>query len=224
MDIEGMGEKLGVMLIENGLVKDVADLYYLKKEDLLGLERMAEKSVSNLLEAIERSKNRPLARVLVALGIGHVGFEVAELLARHFRAIDALMDATEHDLTAIPAIGPKIASSVVSYLRTDANGRLIEKLRSAGVRLEDETEPEVAAQPLTGLRFVVTGRLRDFSRSQIESRIKELGGLAVVQDPATADTEVMPRAALHATKVDHVLSLAQIGPALCRLYDGNSSS
>ena len=176
MDIEGMGGKLGVMLINQGLVKDVADLYYLKKEDVLQMERMAEKSVSNLLEAIEQSKNQPLSRLVVALGIGHVGSEVAELLARRFRTADSLMDASEEDLTVIPTIGPKIADSVVAYFRNETNRKVIEKLRSAGVRLEDEPRAETQEQHLTGLRFVVTGRLQNFSRSQIEDRIKQLGG------------------------------------------------
>ena len=176
MDIDGMGTRQGAMLIEQCLVKDVADLYYLKKEDLLSLERMAEKSVSNLLEAIERSKDRPLSRVLVALGIIGVGSEVADLIARHFTSIDALMQATEEQLTAIPSIGPKIAASVVAYFNNDPNGRVVEKLRGAGVRLESEAVGETAGQTLAGLRFVVTGRMKNFSRSQIEDRIKELGG------------------------------------------------
>ena len=176
MDIEGMGSKLGITLINHGLVQDVADVYYLEREDLLNLERMADKSASNLIEAIERSKSRPLARLLAGLGIGHVGSEVAELLSRHFRAMDALMAATEEDLTAIPAIGPKIAASVVAYFRSESNRRVIDKLREAGVTLEDEARAEPAEQPLAGLRFVVTGRLRESSRSQIEGRIKELGG------------------------------------------------
>ena len=176
MDIEGMGGKLGMALINQGLVKDVADLYYLDKEDLLKMERMAEKSVSNLLEAIDRSEDRPLARVLVALGIGHVGSEVAELLARHFNTVDALMNTTEEELSAIPSIGPKIAASVVAYFANEANRTVIEKLRRAGVRLADEPREEAGAQPMAGLRFVVTGRLQSFSRSEIQGKIKELGG------------------------------------------------
>ena len=178
MDIEGMGRKLGILLIDQGLVKDVADLYYLRQEDLLALDRMGEKSVSNLLEAIELSKGQPLARVLEALGISHVGSEVAELLARHYRSMDALMEATEDDLTAIPTIGPKIAAGVVAYMGNESNGNIIEKLRSAGVSLEDgaATDSEPALQLLPGMRFVVTGRLENFSRSGIEGRIKELGG------------------------------------------------
>jgi DNA ligase (NAD+) len=176
MDIEGLGIKQTALLLERGLIGDVADLYYLKKEDLLELERMADQSVFNLLTAIEASKDRPLSRVLVALGVGHVGSEVAELLARRFRTINALMAAVEDDLTAIPSIGPKIADTVVAYFESESNRRVIEKLRQAGVRLEDEAGPEPEDQLLAGLRFVVTGRLQGFSRSQIEVRIKELGG------------------------------------------------
>ena len=176
MDIEGMGWKLGAALIESGLVKDVADLYYLRAEQLLELDRMAEKSVSNLLAAVDASRDRPLARVLTALGIGHVGGEVAELLARHFRSIDALSAATDEDLTAIDGIGPKIADSLVSYFANEGNRAVIDKLRNAGVRLEDEPAEELGTKPLEGLTFVVTGRLSGFSRSEIGARIKELGG------------------------------------------------
>ena len=176
MDIEGMGGKLGIMLINEGLVHDVADLYYLHKDRLLGLERMAEKSASNLLAAIESSKDRPLSRLLVALGIGHVGSEVAELLARHFRSMDTLTEATEEDLTAIPSIGPKIAASVVAYLRNPSNLDVIQRLRRAGVRLQDEPGGQPTGQSLAGLRFVVTGRLAGFSRSEMEAHIKGLGG------------------------------------------------
>ena len=176
MDIEGLGIKQTATLLEQGLIEDVADLYYLKEDELLNLERMAETSVSNLLAAIESSKERPLSRVLVALGIGHVGSEAADLLARRFRTIDALMAATEDDLSTIPSIGPKIAEAVVAYFRNESNGKVVEKLRKAGVRLEDEARPEPAEQILAGMRFVVTGRLQSFSRSQIEGRIKELGG------------------------------------------------
>ena len=176
MDIEGMGIKQTVVLLEQGLIHDAADLYGLKSDDLLELERMGEKSVSNLLDAIESSKERPLARVLVALGIGHVGSEVAELLARHFGSLDALMAAGEEELTAIASIGPKIAATVVAYFANHSNRRLVGKLRGAGVTLQDEDRPEPARQTLVGLRFVVTGRLEGFSRSQIEDAIKDAGG------------------------------------------------
>jgi DNA ligase (NAD+) len=176
MDIEGLGVKQAAMLLERGLISDVSDLYYLKQEGLLELERMADKSVSNLLAAIEKSKDRPLSRVLVALGISHVGAEVAELLARRFNNIDALMAAGEEELTAIPSIGPKIGSTVVAYFRNESNRQVIGKLRAAGVRLEDEIQHEPTERTLAGMRLVVTGRLKSFSRSQIEDKIKELGG------------------------------------------------
>ncbi len=179
MDIEGMGWKLGLALIEGGLVVDVADLYFLKEkeEEVLAMDRMAEKSVANLLEAIERSKDAGMARVLVALGIDHVGSEVAELLTRRMRSMDVLMAAPTEELTAIPGIGPKITESVVRYFRDGENLRVVEKLRRRGVRMAEEHEQGPAEQPLDGLRFVVTGRLRSFSRSQIEDKIKELGGV-----------------------------------------------
>ena len=176
MDIEGMGGKTGISLIEQGLVSDVADIYKLEAERLVAIDRMGEKSVSNLLAAIDASRDRPLARLLVALGIDHVGYEVADLLARRFYSIDALSDATEDDLTAIPSIGPKIAESVAAYFSTESNRAVIRKLRDAGVRLEDEPREAPASQALEGLRFVVTGRLQRFSRAQIEARIKDLGG------------------------------------------------
>ena len=176
MDIEGMGGKTGISLIEQGLVSDVADVYYLDAERLVAIDRMGEKSVSNLLAAIDASRDRPLARLLVALGIDHVGSEVADLLARRFYSIDALSEATEDDLTAIPSIGPKIAEAVVAYFGNESNRAVLEKLRSAGVRLEDEPREAPASQALEGMRFVVTGRLQRFSRAQIEARIKDLGG------------------------------------------------
>ena len=176
MDIEGLGVRQTALLLEKGLIQDVADLYSLKKEELLELERMAEKSVSNLLSAIEQSRQRPLARLLIALGIGNVGGEVAELLARHFRSIDTLASATEADLTAIPTIGPKIAANVVAFFESESNKHVIEKLRDAGVRLKDEGPAEQVAHVLADLRFVVTGRLQSYSRSQIEEKIKLLGG------------------------------------------------
>ena len=177
MDIEGLGVMQVVALLEKGLIEDVADLYALpsKRAEMLEIERMGEKSVANLLAAIEASKDRPLSRLLVALGITHVGGEVAEALARHFKSMDALMNASEEKLVAVPSVGPKIASSVYAYLKDDANLKVIEKLRQVGVRLKDEAGAEPAGQPLAGLRFVVTGRMERFSRSEIEDRLKELG-------------------------------------------------
>ena len=178
MDIEGLGVMQVVALLEKGLIEDVADLYSLpsKRAEMLEMERMGEKSVANLLAAIEASKDRPLSRLLVALGITHVGGEVAEALARHFGSLDTLLGAAEEELLAVPSVGPKIASSVATHLADEANRRVIEKLREAGVRLKDEGGAEPTGQTLAGKRFVVTGRMERFSRSEIEDKVKELGG------------------------------------------------
>jgi len=175
MDIDGIGESLSAALLKEGLVKDVADLYYLKGEDVIGLERMGEKSTANLLTAIDESKDRPLARVIFALGIRHVGAETAELLADHFSSIAALSKATAEELMAIPTIGPKVAESVVAFFRQETNLKVIEKLRRAGVRLEAEAV-KAKELPLAGQEFVITGKLEAFTRGEAEARIKELGG------------------------------------------------
>ena len=178
MDIEGLGVRQVVVLLERGLISDAADLYALKdrQEELVAIDRMGEKSVANLLAAIEASKDRPLARVLTALGIDHMGFEVAEALSRHFRTVDAIMAATEDDLSLVPSIGPKIAASVSAYFANESNRAVVQKLRDSGVHMADEDRPEPGEQSLEGLRFVVTGRLANFSRSQAEGRIKDAGG------------------------------------------------
>jgi DNA ligase (NAD+) len=180
MDIDGVGEKLCQALFEAGLVKDASDLYYLTREQLLVLEKMADKSASNVLSSIEASKNRPLARVIFALGILHVGEEYAELLAKNFSSIDELAEASQEELSSIPSIGPKIADSIIAFFRQEGNRRIIEKLREAGVRLESEKAEEIKPKelPLAGLEFVLTGKLESFTRSEAEARIKELGGKA----------------------------------------------
>ena len=176
MDIRGIGESNSALLLREGLVKDVADLYYLKekKEQLLKLERMAEKSVSNMLNAIEKSKDTPLPRLIFALGIRHVGEETAELLAQHFNSLNKLANASREELMSIPTVGPKIADSIVAFFRQKENRKIIERLRKARVKLEEIAKPK--EQPLAGMEFVVTGRLEAFSRQEAEARIKALGG------------------------------------------------
>ncbi|RLC59169.1 MAG: DNA ligase (NAD(+)) LigA, partial [Chloroflexi bacterium] len=143
MDIDGVGEKLCQALFEKGLVKDVADLYYLTPKQLLGLEKMADKSVSNVLESIDASKDRPLARVIFALGILHVGEEYAELLADKFSSIDEMAKTGREELLSLPSIGPKIADSIVAFFRQEGNRRVIKKLREAKVKLaREEARPE----------------------------------------------------------------------------------
>jgi DNA ligase (NAD+) len=177
MDIRGIGESNSALLLEEGLVKNVADLYELKdkKGQLLKIERMAEKSVTNILSAIEKSKDRPLARLIFALGIRHVGEEMAEILAGEFGSLDKLAKASREELTTIPTIGPKIADSILAFFREKENKKIIERLRKAGVKLaEKKVKPEEL--PLAGMEFVITGRLEAFSRPEAEAKIKALGG------------------------------------------------
>ena len=166
-------------LINNDLIFDVADIYTLRSEHLLDMDRMAERSTFNLLDAIENSKKRPLSRLLTALGIRHVGTEVADSLAERFGDIDNLIAASEEELLAIPAIGPKIVQSVSEYFSSDSNRKVLDKLKQAGVNTKNggiEPSSKPIQQILTGLRFVVTGRLENFSRSDIQDLIKQLGG------------------------------------------------
>ena len=177
MDIEGMGERLALAVIDAGLVNDVGDLYSITREQLLSLERMGEKSADNLMRSIELSKNRPLASIIYALGIRHVGYETADALVRHFGSMDSIAEASEENLTSVPGIGPKVAQSIAAHFSQESSQAVIRKLHQAGVRLEtDATAQDVSGLTLTGLQMVVTGRLDSMSRSQAEDRIKELGG------------------------------------------------
>jgi DNA ligase (NAD+) len=175
MDIRGIGESQSAILLKEGLVKDIADLYYLTREQLAGLDRMGEKSADNIIKAINNSKNRPLSRVIFALGIRHVGDETAELLAGHFHDIHELDHASRDELISIPTIGPKIADSIIAFFRQSENNRIIQRLEEAGVKLREELAKSEEL-PLTGMEFVVTGRLESFSRPEAEARIKALGG------------------------------------------------
>ncbi|MCR4399042.1 MAG: NAD-dependent DNA ligase LigA, partial [Firmicutes bacterium] len=175
MNIEGLGPSLISQLLDSGLVKDVADLYYLKREDLLKLERMGEKSASNLVEAIRKTKDNPLDRLVFALGIRHVGQKVAGLLAERFGSMEALASATEEELLSIPDVGGKIAASVVQFFRQPQTTEVLKKLAGAGVRMSSEPRRR-GPTPLEGKRFVLTGTLGSMSRSDAESLIAELGG------------------------------------------------
>jgi DNA ligase (NAD+) len=190
MDIEGLGDKLLAQLIDTGLVKSPADIYHLKAEQLAGLERMAEKSAANVIEAIERSKQTTLERFLYALGIRDVGETTARDLARHFRSLEALIEAAAADLPtvhaekdrdrcphlrAVPDIGPVVAAHVAQFFTEPHTLAVIRALRTAGVRW-----PEVAqasgAGPLAGKSFVLTGTLPSMSRDEAQARIEAAGG------------------------------------------------
>ena len=182
MDIEGVGESLCKILLKEGLIKDPADLYTLdeeeKKRKMLALDRVGEKSLANLLAAIDASRSRPLSRALIALGIPHVGGEAAELLTEHYPNIDSLVAASEENLIKIDAIGPIIAKSVAEFFERPTNLDIIKKLKKAKVNLQSGKTNTSGSGPWVGMTFVVTGTLDDYSREQAHSHIKELGGSA----------------------------------------------
>jgi DNA ligase (NAD+) len=180
MDIRGIGESLSATLFSQGLVRDIADLYSLKdkRDELVELEKLGEKSVDNILAAIEKSKKRPLARIIFALGIRHVGSETAEILADEFGTIDDLSGATAERLEEISTIGPKIAESIIAFFSQDDNKDIIERLKKAGIFPEAPAVSKPADLPLSDREFVLTGRLESLSRPEAEARIKELGGRA----------------------------------------------
>ncbi len=178
MDIEGLGDKLVEQLVATGLVKDYADLYALTVDQLESLERMGRKSAQSLVEQIEASKGRGLARALNALGIRHVGPRVAALLAQQFPSVDKLQEATAEELAEVHEIGDVIAESVHAWLAGDYGRRVIRGLAAAGVMLELPAEERIVEGPLTGKTLVVTGTLEGFSRQAAEAAIRKAGGRA----------------------------------------------
>jgi DNA ligase (NAD+) len=179
MDIQGLGEQWTAILLEQGLVHDVAGLYSLTQEQLIGLERMGEKSAANLLEAIQASKTRPLANVIFALGILHVGSQTAGLLARHFRSMERLATASAEEIAEIEGIGPIVAGAIHTYFQEPRNRQVVEKLHLAGVNmyLREDTAP-ASAGPLAGQEFVLTGTLTSYPRARAEELVHSLGGTA----------------------------------------------
>lgn len=175
MDIDGLGEKLIDQLVEKGLVKDLADIYYLRKEQLVELERMAEKSAQNLLDAIQKSKDTTLARFLYALGIRHVGEHLAQVLAEHLGSLERFFTVDKDELMQIPEVGPEVAESVVRFFKDEGNRRVIEKMLRAGVRVEKPKAAE-AKRPLEGKVFVFTGALEGMTREEAKRLVEQLGG------------------------------------------------
>ena len=178
MDIDGLGDKLVAQLVDKGLVRDVVDLYHLSEEDLAGLERMADKSAQNLLDALEASKSRNSARLLYALGIRHVGEHVAEVLIDAFHSLDSLAEASEDDLVAVYEIGPEVAKSVGTFFAQEENSEVIEKLKASGVRFEAEEKQAASEQPLEGKIFLFTGALSSFTRDEAQEIVERLGARA----------------------------------------------
>lgn len=184
MDIEGLGPQIVAQLIEAGLVRNIADLYTLTKEDLLSLKGFAEKSAQNLVNAIEQSKQVTLARFLYGLGIRHVGEGVAQLLASQFSDIDALKQADMATLLKIKGIGHKVAEAVSNWFKEPDNLLLIKRLMSYGITLKSApmaTRPAAAANSIQGKRFLFTGALKNMTREEAKQMVEERGGLVVNQ-------------------------------------------
>ena len=175
MDIDGLGSKLVDRFVDLGWIKDAADIYTLPWEEIAQLEGLGEKSAANLAAAIEASKARPLARVINALGIRHIGERSAGLLADRFGSLDALMAAEIEEINAVGGIGEVLANSVFTFFQEPANRAIIEKLRSAGVRIADEGKENTGSSELAGLTFVLTGRLVTLTRAQAEERLRRSG-------------------------------------------------
>ncbi len=178
MDIEGIGDKLVDQLVDSGLVKNVADLYFLTKNQWANLDRLAEKSAENILAALEKSKKVTLDRFIFALGIRFVGEHAARLLANHFKSLENLQKASYDELIEIHEIGPQSAQSIVEFFAEPQNLQTIKKLQQAGVTIEKMPETEISELPLAGKTFVFTGALENFSRHEAEQLVESLGGRA----------------------------------------------
>ena len=175
MNIDGLGEKIVDQLVEQKLVKDVADLYALKVEKVAGLERMAQKSAQNLVQEVQSSKKNPLSRLIFALGMRFVGERTGQLLAEHFSTLEELEAAKQEELEQVPEVGPKVAESIVEFFSEAANRKLVKKLRDAGVRPTAEKR-EVKSQKLAGKSFVFTGGLANRSREDAGELVQQHGG------------------------------------------------
>jgi DNA ligase (NAD+) len=190
MDIEGLGEVLVNQLVDAKLVKDIADIYSLKMEQLAALERMAEKSATNVITAIEQSKDRELWRLITALGIPHVGQGLARKLAEHFLDLDKLAAASEEELLNVPDVGPIVAKSIRDFFENERNRALIEKLKKAGLKTKEAARAKVAATgPFAGKTVVVTGTLSKFKREEAQEELRKRG--AIVTDSVSKKTDFL---------------------------------
>jgi DNA ligase (NAD+) len=179
MDVDGLGDKLVEQLVDKGQVATPADLYGLTHEQVAGLERMADKSAANLIAAIDASRGRPLARFVFALGIRNVGEQTAKDLARHFGSLEALMQADEESLLAVPDVGPVVAASIVAFFKEPHNRAVIQALEKAGAWKDGEARPAaMAAGPLAGKTLVLTGTLPTLTRDEAKALIEAAGGKA----------------------------------------------
>lgn len=209
MNIDGLGEKVITQLFQENLVADVADIYKLTKEQLIQLERMGEKSVQNLLTAIEASKENSLERLLFGLGIRHVGAKAAKILAQTYEHIDRLMEAKEGELQAITDIGEKMANSIVTYFQAPEVKELIDELKSLGVNVTYKGErPQNIADiesPVAGKTIVLTGKLTNLSRNEAKEKLEQLG--ATVTGSVSKKTDIVIAGADAGSKLEKAQSL-----------------
>ena len=187
MDIEGLGSVVVSQLVDKGLVDDVGDLYKLTVDDIAGLERMGEKSANNLIDAIEKSKNRPLFRLLTSLGIDYVGETTAQVLATEFGSVDRLMSATIEELEKVDGVGEKVAKAIYDYFHNERNIRIIDKLKQAGVKMSDEVEG--GERPLSGKKVVFTGSLSSLTREEAKEIAQKAG--AKVASSVSSNTDIL---------------------------------
>ena len=204
MDIEGMGPALVDQLLERGLIKNLADIYYLEKESLAGLERMGEKSADNLLNAIKASRERHPARLLTALGIRHIGAKSAAVIMEHYGGFDRLMEATQEELSTLYDIGPRMAESLHNFLAEESNLQTLQRLRQAGLTMQAEARVK-GIQPLTGQIFVISGTLDSMSRNEAAEALSLLG--ARVSSSVSTKTTCLLCGQEPGSKYDKALSL-----------------
>ncbi|MGB4199198.1 MAG: NAD-dependent DNA ligase LigA [Tepidanaerobacteraceae bacterium] len=175
MDIRGLGPAVVSLLLSNNLIQDASDIYFIKKEDLIPLERMGEKSADNLIKAIQNSKKQPLSRLIYALGIPFIGSKASFLLAEALGSMDKLQTATYDELIKIPEIGSKMAESIITFFKQEQTKKLLTRLEEAGVNMEERRQVE-GPKPLENLTFVLTGTLEKYSRKEAKEIIENLGG------------------------------------------------
>lgn len=205
MDINGLGIKIVEQLIASGLIKDVADLYRLRREDLLSLEGFADKKADNLISAISASRSQPLARLIAALGMRGVGEVSASDLSRAFPSLDLLERASADELQTVEGIGPNIAEAIVDWFSRERNQKVLEKLKAAGVWPSGPAAAKPAQGPLTGSTFVVTGTLAGFSREAVKAYIESHGGK--VMDSVSKNTSYLVVGEAPGSKVEKASSL-----------------
>jgi DNA ligase (NAD+) len=205
MDIDGLGVVTISMLLDRGFIRDISDVFYLEREQLYELPGFKEKSVDNLMNAIDAARDRPFWRIAYGLGISHVGSHVAQVLTKEFPSMDALSTASEDALVEVEGVGPRIAESVAFFFDQRENQTVIERLREAGVRMADEVKARSEDGPLKDKTFVLTGALSEFTREQASEIIEELGGK--VTSSVSKKTDYVLVGAEPGSKLDKARSL-----------------